>query len=491
MLQGTLRTTGTPKTTTRLITASLMTAVLAMTGCSSSGDNATSSEPDTLIAFTGASADYQINFNPFSPTQIGGIGTIYEPLFFVTLVNTDPYTPRLGTEYTWNADGTVLSVTTRDGVLWTDGQPFTAQDVAFTFDLLKSNPGINAIGFNGEVAVTDNTHLTFTFQEPSFVEAPTILGKTYIVPEHLWQSVDPNTSVMENPVGTGPYTLESFKPQAYTLASNPGYWGGEPKVKAIRTIALSGNQAGVNGIAAGTIDWMTSPVPDIANVSQNYPGYASITVGMNQIVLMTCSNTTLGCTGPQTDPAVRKAIYYALDRTQINTLAFQNTSSDISPGFALPGRDEAMISTKLTDRIAPDTAQQDKATALLEGAGWVKGSDGYYAKDGQELSLTLSVVTGWTDYITALTTIGEELKAVGIKTTIVQFSWNEWSQNRNEGNFQLLIDSIGTGVAPDPYYLYDSSLNSAYTKPVGETSPRTTRATPTRPLTPPSRPCAD
>ena len=189
---------------------------------------------------------------------------------------------------------------------------------------------------------------------------------------------------------------------------------------------------------------------------------------MNQTVLMTCSNAALGCTGPQTDTAVRKAIYYALDRTQINKLAFQDTSSDISPGLALPDRDQAMVSSKLTDRVAPNTAQPAKATALLEGAGWVKGADGFYAKDGKPLTLTMSVVTGWTDYITALTTMGEELKAVGIKTTIVQASWNEWSQNRNQGKFQLLIDSIGTGAAPDPYYLYNASLNSAYTKPVGQ-----------------------
>jgi peptide/nickel transport system substrate-binding protein len=468
MLHGTPRIIGTRRIIAKSTMAIMTAAAMALAGCSSSGDKTASPDADTMIAFTGASADYQINFNPYSPAQIGGIGTIYEPLFFVTLVNTKPYVPRLGTEYSWNETGTVLSITTRDGVKWTDGQPFTANDVAFTFSMLKKNPGINTQGFNGDVAVKDNTHLTITFAQPSFALAPTILGKTFMVPEHLWNSIDPNTSVMEKPVGTGPYTLGSFKPQAYTLTANPGYWGGAPKVKAMRTIALSGNQAGVNGIASKTIDWMTSPVPDIAHVSKTYPGYQAITIGVNQMVLMTCSNSTLGCSGPQTETAVRQAIYYALDRTQINKLAFQDTASTISPGFALPERDKALISTKLTNQTAPNTAQQSKATTLLEGAGWVKGSDGFYAKGGKELTLTMSVVSGWTDYITALNTMGEELKAVGIKTSVVQASWNEWSQNRNEGKYQLLIDSIGTGVAPDPYYLYDSSLNSTYTKPVGQ-----------------------
>nr|MDT0660940.1 ABC transporter substrate-binding protein [Micromonospora sp. DSM 115978] len=448
--------------------AALTVAALALTGCSDSDESANDPEAETLIAFTGASTDYQINFNPYSPSQIGGIGTIFEPLFFVTQVSTGDYVPRLGTEYQWNADGTELSVTTREGVTWSDGQPFTARDVAFTFNMIKASPAINSGGFTGEVTVVDDTHLTITFAEPTFVDGPNLLGKTFIVPEHLWKDVDPETSVMENPVGTGPYTLTSFKPQAYTLTANPDYWGGEPKVKAMRTIALSGNQAGVNGLAAGTIDWMTGPVPDIANISKNYPGYQAITIPMNQMVLMTCSNASLGCEGPQTDPAVRKAIYYAMDRAQINKLAFENTASDISPGFALPERDKAMISTKLTEPIVSTAPRVDQAIQLLEGAGWRKGSDGRYAKNGEPLNLTISVVTGWTDYITAMNTLGEQLKAVGIGTTVVQSSWNEWTESRNNGTFQLLIDSLGSGPAPDPYYLYNNHFNSANTKKVGE-----------------------
>ncbi|MFF5173781.1 ABC transporter substrate-binding protein [Micromonospora sp. NPDC000089] len=439
---------------------------LLATGCSSGGKS-TDGKDATLVAFTGASTDYQINFNPYAPSSIGGVGTIYEPLFFVTPV-TKEVVPRLGTEYKWNDTGTVLSLTTRDGATWSDGQPFSAKDVAFTFDMLKKNQSLNAYGFDGTVAVVDDTHLTMTFPEPTFVDTPNILGKTFIVPEHLWKGVDPTTSVMEKPVGTGPYLLDSFKPQAYTLKANPKYYGGEPKVKAIRTVALSGNQAGANGLANGTIDWFTGPVPDVQNFEKSHPGYQLITVPLSQTVLMTCSNAALGCAGPQTEVAVRKAIYYAMDRKQINKLAFQDTSSDISPGFALPERDKAVLSAKLTEPLAPTTAQPEKATALLEGAGWVKGADGSYAKGGKPLTLSINVVSGWTDYITAVDTLGAQLKAAGIKTTVVQTSWNEWTENRANGKFQLLIDSLGSGPAPDPYYLYTNHFLTANTKPVGK-----------------------
>src|SRR5665811_1484895 len=120
------------------------------------------------------------------------------------------------------------------------------------------------------------------------------------------------------------------------------------------------------------------------------------------MALFTCSNADLGCTGPQTDPAVRKAIFYAMDRTQLNALAFQDTASEMSPGLALMPRDEAYVSNELAEKLAPSSPEAGSAESLLEGAGWAKGSDGIYAKDGQRLAMTVKVVTGWTDYITAV-----------------------------------------------------------------------------------------
>ena len=99
--------------------AAAAAVTLLVSGCAPSGGSS-SSASDTLIAYTGQAGDYQINFNPYSPSQIGGIGTIYESLFFVTNVNTNDYKPLLGTEYTWNDEGTELAVDLRDDVTWSD-----------------------------------------------------------------------------------------------------------------------------------------------------------------------------------------------------------------------------------------------------------------------------------------------------------------------------------------------------------------------------------
>ncbi|MBF4569987.1 ABC transporter substrate-binding protein [Plantibacter sp. VKM Ac-2880] len=453
--------------------AAAATAML-LSGCSpSSGSSGSSaSAADTLVAYTGQAGDYQINFNPYSPSSIGGIGTIYESLFFVTNVNTEAYKPLLGTEYSWNADGTQLSVTLRDDVTWSDGEPFSAKDVAFTFNQLLETSSINNAGFDGAIEAVDDTHVVFTWDYPAFVSAPTLLGRSPIVPEHIWKDVDPATDVMEQPVGTGPYTLGNFKAQAFTLVANPDYWDGEPAVKAVRYLSLSGNTAGADALAAGSIDWQTGPVPDLENVSTTYPGYEAITIPQNQMALLTCSSEALGCSGPQTDPAVRQAVYYALNRDQLNSLAFQNTASEMSPTFALTSTQQDLISPAIAEPIAPSKPDAAKAAGLLEGAGWTKGSDGVYEQGGEKLSMTVEVVTGWTDYITAIDTMAQQLKAAGIELKVAQSSWNEWTDKKSKGNYQLAIDSLGQGAASDPYYLYDKYFNTAFTAAVGEVAPQ-------------------
>lgn len=441
-------------------------ATLGLAGCT--GSAGSTSSADTLVAYTGQSGDYQLNFNPYSPTNIGGRGAIFEGLFFINKAGGGDPVPLLGTEYSWNDDGTVLSITLRDDVTWTDGEPFTADDVVFTLDMLRENESLNTTGFDGTPEKVDDTHVTVTWDAPAFISGPDILGGVWIVPEHIWKDIDPATDVLEKPVGTGPYTLTNFKPQAFTLTANPDYWDGEPKVKNVRYVSLAGNTAGADALAAGTIDWQTGPVPNIDKVSEAYPGYDSVTIHQSQMVLGACADPTLGCVGPQTDPAVRQALYVAMDRTQLNALAFTGTAADVSPTFALLDSQSDLISSAVAEPIAPATADAAKAGQILEAAGWAKGPDGIYAKDGQKLSLTVETVSGWTDYITALETISQQAKAAGIEVTAAQSSWNEWTDKKSKGNFQLAIDSLYQGPAPDPYYVYHYFFESTATAPVGE-----------------------
>jgi peptide/nickel transport system substrate-binding protein len=113
--------------------------------------------------------------------------------------------------------------------------------------------------------------------------------------------------------------------------------------------------------------------------------------------------------------------------------------------------------------MQPDLA---KAQQLLESAGYTKGADGVYAKGGRPLALTMKTVSGWADYITAANTIKQQLKQLGINLTVEQLSWNEWTAQRQTGGYQLMMDSLPQGPAPDPYYLYSSSFGTKGTAKV-------------------------
>ncbi|MBL1068761.1 ABC transporter substrate-binding protein [Streptomyces sp. 7-21] len=443
---------------------------LLAAGCgSSNGGSSGGGDSGTLIVFTGQAGDYQRNFNPYSPTLNEGPGTIFEPLFFYNIAQQEEPQPRLGTEFSWNDDGTELTITLREGVTWSDGEPFTAEDVTFTFDMLAAHDEINTVGYAGEAEAVNDHEVRVTFDKPSYMDGPQLLGKVWIVPEHIWSGIeDPATDPVNNPVGTGPYLLADFKAQAFTLQANPTYWDGEPELQRVRYLALSGNQAGADALAAGQIDWQTGPVPNLENVEEAYPGYQASTVYAFQMHLTACSSEELGCEGPQTDPAVRRALYYAIDREQLNALAFQNTAGPMSPGYALPERDAGYVSDELQERTVPMHADTERAQQILEDAGYTRGGDGIYARDGEKVSLTVGVPSGWTDYITAVNTMREQVSEAGIELTVEQSSWNEWSDARSRGDFELQLDSQYPGPSPDPYWNYNYFFNSDNTAPVGE-----------------------
>lgn len=193
----------------------IFSMLLAACGGSSGQQTNTSNHHYTLHiggfvgdAFTKVTSPYNGNANP------GTLGMVYEPLFFVNL-NDGKYTPLLGQSYAWNSDNTQLTVNLRQNVKWNDGQSFSSDDVTFTFNtVLKLAKGV--ADTNGlwtylkSVSAPDANTVTFTFNKAVTPEAYYILAATYIVPKHVWSSVqNPST---ENPplVGTGPFTQSKF-----------------------------------------------------------------------------------------------------------------------------------------------------------------------------------------------------------------------------------------------------------------------------------------
>jgi peptide/nickel transport system substrate-binding protein len=454
-------------------------AVFALAGCNAGSNldqgNASGGSPgaqksDVVMTIGGNAGPFQENFNPFSPNVLSLTqGVIYEPLFYFNQLkplDQEPV-PVLGTDYAWNDDGTALTIGIQEGVTWSDGEPFTADDVAFTFNYIEGKEELNTGGDSPTAKVIDDSTVEVTYAEPSYAEGPNALGRTYIVPEHIWTDIDkpveePNTE----PVGTGPFMLDDFTQQSYLLKANPDYWqDGKPAIGGVRYVALSGNQAATDKWLAGEIDYQSSSIPDLEKLTANKPELSYINTGTAQASLFTCANADLGCEGPQVDPAVRKAIYLGIDREQLSKLAFYGLGKPVSPAYALPDRDRDFIDPSIED--APWTADVEGAKKILEDAGYTM-TDGVYTKDGEPLKLSIKVVSGWTDFITAVDTMKQQLSKIGIEITPQQVSQNEWNDAKSTGKFELVIDSVGQGTAPDPYYPYNTFFGTGNTMEVGE-----------------------
>src|SRR5215510_7568007 len=197
---------------------------LAVAACSSSGNQSGSgnaaSGKTLVIESTSVTAPSQ-NFNPYVQSATGfsaqATGLIYEPLYIFNIMNpTSQPTPMLASgQPTWSNGGKTLTVPIRSGVTWNDGKPLTASDVAFTYNLVKKNPTLYTASapLVTSATATSPTSVTLNFASPQFANL-FLIGQVYIVPQHVWSSV---TYTDANPVGSGPYMLQTYSSPGFLL----------------------------------------------------------------------------------------------------------------------------------------------------------------------------------------------------------------------------------------------------------------------------------
>ena len=245
----------------------LACASLGLAACAGAGNNNKSAGATSVLTIQGDAGDPTLteNFNPFSSTQLEGTRLIYEPLEVPSSVD-GTYTPFLATGYSFS-NPTTLTYTLRTGVKWSDGHPFSAADVVYTFNLLKQDAALDTTGVWTQLrSVTGSRNsVTMTFNAPS-VPFASVVAAVPIVPEHVWTSVkDPAKFANTKPVGTGPFTLQNFAPTEYTFSKNASYWqAAKIAPTQVKFPAQSSNQSTNQlDVTSGKFDWSYNFLPNV------------------------------------------------------------------------------------------------------------------------------------------------------------------------------------------------------------------------------------
>ncbi|MFV2118484.1 ABC transporter substrate-binding protein [Streptomyces sp. Act-28] len=279
-----------------------------------------------------------------------------------------------------SADGLTYTYRLRKGVKFSDGKPFTAKDVVFTYRTILDEKTNNASkteldALEDVKAVGDDT-VVFTLKYPYAAFARrTVLG---IAPEHVAAKQDVNSGPFTTrPVGTGPYVLADWsKGEKISFKANPDYWGGAPAVKKFTMAIIKDDDVRATRLRSGDLDGAVLP----PNLAKGFKGdkakktYAATSYDYRVVTLPTHGKVT-------GDTAIRRALDVAVDRRAMVDRILEGAGK---PAYGPVPTDSEWF-TKGTER----THDLDRAKKILDDAGWKPGPDGIRVKDGVRAAFPL------------------------------------------------------------------------------------------------------
>lgn len=398
----------------------------------------------TLMAGAYILDTYMTNLVPFANTagslDNGLFGLVYESLFYYNN-KAGALESALGDADTiaWNDDYTEMTVQLNTDAKWHDGEDFTAQDVVFTYELLRDNPTLDEYGMwsrlTGVSADGDDT-VVFTCKEP-FVSLPNYLANIFIVPEHQWAGQDMATFTNSEPVGTGPFVYDEYvSGTSINYTANKDYWKGAPKVDGMTVVLYNSATNLTLALIAGEIDLSIDNTIVMSSVSEfmaQENAAMDVYAGLgNFCVMMNHENELLA------DPAVRQAMCMA---TNVNELAERGEYNCVEPATInwLPDVFGDYVNEEAAASL---TCDPEGAQKVLEDAGYTKGSDGIYAKDGKRLSFEYYSASGAPAQQSEAAMIQQYLLDIGIEIVPRVATWAELTSIASEGSYDLLQNSI-------------------------------------------------
>lgn len=432
-------------------------------------------DSDALLTIPEFNTQFVRNFNPLSNSaMVCTRNCIYEPLMILNSM-TGELEPWLAESFAFSDDGLTLTFNLREGVFWSDGEPFTAEDVVYTYELVRDVPGVDSpiiAAMSGEtsyvesVTAVDDTTVEFAFNR---VNSPGVyeLIDQDIVPQHVFSAYDDVIATTnENPVGTGPFTeVVSFSTQAYQINANPNYWQeGAPTYGGIEFVSYGDGNAASLATVNGDVDWSSAPIqnPETTFVGVDPDNRYSVRLEDGNFNILALNISV----APFDDVNVRKAVSMAINREQIATIAENGTVGT----FDVTGLTSVFDSWKVDDPSSLGdwtTYNPEMANQLLDEAGLERGDDGIRVlPDGARMSYTIGVLPA-PNWIAGNEIVAQNLAEVGIELTVQPNpNFPEYLGTLQQGTFDMAFGIIDAGATP--YSVYNRTMSSEFLTPVGE-----------------------
>ncbi len=453
---GTARSTATAATSETVATREISTETPVVT---QGGSTATVSPPAINQVVEGGLLEPR-TLNPILAAD--PISDELSKLVFNGLVLVDPSSGEIKGDLakSWDVsdDRKTYTFHLNDSVKWQDGQPFTAQDVVFTYNLMmndrtRSPRYSELVEHINEVQAPDLNSVVFKLIRPdsAFLTNEATLG---IVPEHVLSTVLPEELVSDpfglvSTVGTGPFLLTTWSHgDELVFTSNPNYFKGAPAYDQYVYKIVSTSQDLVTGLADGTIDWGQLDPSVVADAKSNKSIRIISSPGdsLEYVVLQLDSvKQTLFL-----DPRVREALMLALDRSKLVNDIWKG-QANVANG-TIPPASWAAAESSVTYSL-----DLSKAKQLLLDAGWNTGDDGIRTKDGQRMRFKL--MTNGDDPIRqqTVTWLIDSWREIGVDVVPDFETWSSVVQNITHGREfdSILLGYRGT-VDPDQSTLWSS-----------------------------------
>ncbi len=382
------------------------------------------------------------------------------------------YVPVLAKELpTVSEDGLVVTWKLKEGIKWSDGSDFNCDDVKFTMDgALSDLSQVSASGYRDieTLECPDPYTVVATFAQ---VYAPYLRLFSYTVPDTAGALEEMETwDINRNPVGTGPFILSEWVPGDHlTFTKNPYYREeGKPYLDSVILKILPSREVGMQLLGTGEIDALwdltEADFPAIQGMAADGVTFVSTVTGENELLSLNFGNNDGSAPAdPSTNPhpilydlKVRQALQYAIDKQQIvDTLLYGNVK---------PGSSAVPVGTFACPQPVSEFSVE-KASALLDEAGWKVGADGIREKDGVRLSLKIATTTGNQLREQTEQVLVEMLKKAGIELVIenvpsdVLFAGWESDGMRDHGTYDIVMYTTGPSTDPDSH-LYSSFHSS-------------------------------